>query len=349
MPDSITTAEPSQRTIPKATTVRSRRRVHKAASNQQADDATAPLSAGHKDADVPTAHAGGLVDVGHAPSASQEAPANVDQLASVVDLYKVRKSLVFAEGDMKRRIKSKGRSTAAYRMRQHGIATPEGKMPEATAEDMAVVARVYPSFYTALDVIAAQKSAEEKELVKQVKHLPIMAWAGAVRGLAAVSVATLIGEAGGTPMVFNTPSKLWKRYGLAVIDGKSQRKSTDAEMAVRQGYNPSRRSAIYVIGDNMIRAGNIRARAIYDEAKAKELAKIEAEPELKMTKGWAHKRALRKVQKQLVLAFWLVWKAQDAGITDPEQWPDKARVFMGSGKATKPVDLPPPESEADLV
>lgn len=312
-------------TTPKAV----RRRVHSPTTS-------IPIAASASVAIVPHEQAGGSDGEGAILSyASHQARAPSPLLSSVVDLYRVRKSLVQAEGDMTRRIKSKARSAASYRLKVNGIVTPEGKMPDATDEDLAVVRRVYPSFYAALDTISAQKSVEEKALVKLVRSLPIMAWAQEVRGLAPVSVGTLIGEAGGSPMIFNTPSKLWKRYGLAVIDGKSQRKATDPEMAARQGFNPSRRAALYVIGENMIRARNAQARIIYDAAKAAELAKIEAEPNLKMTKGWAHKRALRKVQKQLVLAFWLVWRDLDKGITDPAQWNPKARSWMGSEPAPK--------------
>jgi hypothetical protein len=225
---------------------------------------------------------------------------SADLLATITDLYRVRRSILRGEGDMMRRIKGKERSAATYRLRAQGIEPEPGKKPDATPEDEAVVRRLYPSFFAALETLKAQRMLEEKALIAEVEKLPIMAWAEQVRGMASKSVAALVGEAG-DPGNYANPAKLWKRYGLAVIDGRAQRRAAGAEEAVRQGYNAERRSAIWVVGANLIRSANPHARAIYDARKALEI-------ERGLPKGHAHNRALRFMQKRLVLAFWLAWR-----------------------------------------
>lgn len=226
---------------------------------------------------------------------------------------------------MGQRIKGKERSAATYRLRALGEELPPGKLPTPTVADQAVVAKIYPAFFAARDVIEEQRRAEEKELVRDAQLLPIMAWATAVRGLGPLSVAALVGETG-SPGAYSTPSRMWKRLGLAVIDGRAQRRiAGNTDEAIRQGYSPSRRATVFLIGENLIRSSNVRARAIYDAVKAKELAKEG------VTKGHAHKRALRVMQKRLVLAFWLAWRQLEQG----EPLSDIPRAFMSpqSGKA----------------
>ena len=111
-------------------------------------------------------------------------------------------------------------------------------------------------------ILAAAKSREvwdtmrahtEKQMETAVKKLPIWAWAESVRGLGPGSVAAIIGEAGDLGS-YPSKSHLWKRFGLAVIDGERQRKHLNAEKAILHGYNPSRRSVIYVIAESMSKA-----------------------------------------------------------------------------------------------
>jgi hypothetical protein len=131
-----------------------------------------------------------------------------------------------------------------------------------------------------------------------------MAWAKQVRGLGVLSVAAIVAEAG-DPGAYDGPAKLWKRFGLAVIDGGAQRLVAGAEQARRHGYSAQRRATLHVIGSNLIRLKNHRAREIYDRVKSRELAKEG------ISKGHAHNRALRMVEKELVVAFWLAWRNPD--------------------------------------
>jgi hypothetical protein len=237
-----------------------------------------------------------------------------------VETYRVRTGLMTAAGDMMRRIKSKERGSAVHRLRANGKAPPPGKMPTTTKADAAVVRAAYPAFHAALEVLQEQQRLEEKALLKAVAPLPIMAWASSVKGLGQLSVATLIAEAG-DPGRYATPSRLWKRYGLAVIDGGRQRLAA-GEAAHAHGYNPRRRSTMYVIGTNLIRSNNAAARAVYDIAKAAALAKPG------MTRMHAHNHGLRLAQKRVVLAFWLAWRQLERG----EPLSEVPRAFMTSSR-----------------
>lgn len=106
----------------------------------------------------------------------------------------------------------------------------------------------------ARDPLTAAKNERGKKMGKLVKELPVWGWAKDVRGIAPVSLAQIIGEAGD---LSNYPDKgkLYKRLGVAVIGGERQRRVKDAELAKIHSYKPSRRAIIYVVGENFIRAG----------------------------------------------------------------------------------------------
>lgn len=94
----------------------------------------------------------------------------------------------------------------------------------------------------------------EKQLTRLVRALPIWsAWAQPINGLGELSIASIIGHAGDLSH-YPSKSHLWKRFGVAVIEGERQRKCTDPEKAEQHGYSPQRRSALYVIGESLFRA-----------------------------------------------------------------------------------------------
>lgn len=91
----------------------------------------------------------------------------------------------------------------------------------------------------------------EKEMEKAVKELATWRlWGDGVRGLGAGSFAKILAAAGGLHCYAN-PAKLWKRMGLAVIDGERQRRCTNADKALEHGYNPQRRSDMWNLADSM--------------------------------------------------------------------------------------------------
>lgn len=175
----------------------------------------------------------------------------------------------------------------------------------------------------------------EDETTKQMealaKTLPIWEWASDVRGFGARSVAVIVAEAGNLAN-YATKGKLWKRMGLAVIDGRRQGNplSKDADSWIEHGYSPRRRSYIYVIGDVLIKVGE-RYREIYLKRKDVERAKAEeaglivvpaakipkADAAKYISEGHIHNRARRFMEKRLLLDMWRQWNHLQVATTIP--------------------------------
>lgn len=169
---------------------------------------------------------------------------------------------------------------------------------------------------------AVEKSAE-KAMTKLAEGLPVWeAWGKAVRGFGPKSLAVVVAEAGD---LSNYPDKsnLWKRMGLAVMDGARQGnpgKGATAEEWIAHGYSPKRRSQVWNIGDTMLKAQVRKVKDGADEdtgertslgeygqcyldRKAYELARA---PE--MTLAQAHRRAQRYMEKRLLKHLWQAWR-----------------------------------------
>ena len=145
----------------------------------------------------------------------------------------------------------------------------------------------------------------ERELKRIIKKLPI--WPHVrdnMFGLGDLGLALIVGAAGDLAN-YSNPAKLWKRMGMAVIDGERQRKCTDAEKAVKHGYKPANRAILWNIEDAIVKVGG-PYRALYDERKIIELAKG-------LTKMHAHNRAKRYVGKRLLRDLWNAWNGRSHG------------------------------------
>lgn len=169
----------------------------------------------------------------------------------------------------------------------------------------------------------------EKKMRRLAMSLPVWPFAKAVRGLGELGLARLIGEAGILLGDYRTVSGLWKRLGLAVIDGERQRKKSDKDEAAAHGYSPKRRAEAWsVCSDSMFRQQwrgadeekGLPARPIgpYGEVYAKRRAHTEcriaatehmdAKNPQKWTKGRCHNDARRVMTKRLLLDLWLAWR-----------------------------------------
>ncbi|MDZ7735908.1 MAG: hypothetical protein U5P41_07265 [Gammaproteobacteria bacterium] len=90
------------------------------------------------------------------------------------------------------------------------------------------------------------------------KTLPVWPRLADIRGLGSLGLALIVGAAGNLSD-YPDHSKLWKRLGLAVIDGGRQRRvAGNNDLAVRHGYSPQRRADIWRIGDSLFRAQSER-------------------------------------------------------------------------------------------
>lgn len=112
----------------------------------------------------------------------------------------------------------------------------------------------------------------DKDMEAAVTKLRVWPWAEKIKGLGAVSLGTIIGETGDLSL-YRTHSRVWKRMGMAVIEGERQRKYADVDKAKKHSYVPRRRSVVWVAGDSLLRQKNeyrnvYEARRFYEAEKA---------------------------------------------------------------------------------
>lgn len=148
--------------------------------------------------------------------------------------------------------------------------------------------------------IKAKRKELEKRLVAIAKQLPIYPLVESIHGMGALGLAIIIGEAGDLSKYAN-PAKLWKRMGLAVFNGKSQRRVAGAG-AIEQGYNPRRRSAMWTVGDSLLKKQN-PYKELYDKRK-----EYEKQTTAGLTPMHYHRRAGRYVEKRLLMDLWKAWR-----------------------------------------
>lgn len=179
---------------------------------------------------------------------------------------------------------------------------------------------------------AAQKSREpfetvedvaKKQMEKLAKSLPIWKEFGEpIKGFGAVTFAIILAEAGDLSN-YPTKSHLWKRMGLAVLDGNRQGspgKGASADDWIRHGYNPSRRSQMFVMGDSMLKKqiGKVKDESGEDTGEriplgyygevylARKEYELQRNPEMKPIQ--AHRRAQRYMEKRLLKNLWQAWR-----------------------------------------
>lgn len=174
-----------------------------------------------------------------------------------------------------------------------------------------------------------QRNDAERDMERIAKLLPVWPFVEGVRGLGAKGLAILTAEAGLPLGDYRSVSGVWKRLGLAVIDGERQRKKSGLEDAARHGYSPRRRSQVWAVcSDALFRAqwrgadeeAGLEARPIgpYGEVYARRRAhtapRIDATAHLpatdpgKWTKGRCHNDGRRVMTKALLRDLWAEWR-----------------------------------------
>lgn len=180
----------------------------------------------------------------------------------------------------------------------------EGHRLPVTREDVAdLAALVSLPYQLAEEPLRHNRAMLEKRLEKLAQQLPVYAWVASIRGLGALGLAQIVGETGDLANYAN-PAKVWKRMGLAVIGGERQRKVI-GDAALEHGYNPKRRSVMWVIGDSLLkgnRDGEYRTYYLAEKDRQREL-----HPELSDMQ--THLRAKRHMEKRLLRDLWVVWNA----------------------------------------
>jgi hypothetical protein len=299
------------------------RRVHCANVSPKADDATsadhihdvthqAHVGAPNCDSHVPRVNRRQIAIAGDDRTWSETPTDNV--IATIRAQWRQRQAWHRAEKSLTLQAKAMCRALAEggdikEADKIYGAALGKGEHP------MSFIARAATMpLVEARDSIEEHRLAIEKLLSKQAKSLPVAPWVGDVRGFGILSLAAIVGEAGDLSN-YSNPAKLWKRMGLAVMpNGERQRRFADKEMAIAAGYNPSRRSVVWNIGDCLIKASSPQYRAVYD---ARRLRTAVTHPD--WPKAHSHADATRVMTKRLLLDLWKAWRAAKTNMTSIEE------------------------------
>jgi hypothetical protein len=218
----------------------------------------------------------------------------------------------------------KARNALILQAKAFGRALSDGDKEQGTKIFDKVVAGVSDNplailamspFISGIERFDTELTKIERDLAKLAKKLPVAPWALSIRGFGFPSLAAIVGECGDLS-AYRTVSGVWKRAGLAVIDGDGrQRRIADAEKALIHGYSPERRSALWNVAEPMARlqrtwldkdTGEVKKPAdpygvILEREKAKAL-------EAGCTPGHAEARAKRHMTKKFLRDLTVEWR-----------------------------------------
>ena len=192
---------------------------------------------------------------------------------------------------------------------------------QATPDDIALYEAIVAPFIEAMNPLRSREKSLTKEMEKLVKTLPVWKWCDGQKGLGAASAARMIAQCGDFTE-YRSISALWKRAGLAVIDGERQRRVT-GDAAIIHGYSPYRRSVFWNMCQSFFKAQGTaekgtatKYRLYYDAQKARQLeinsdtlgAPSKADPTKRVcVLKHADNRAMRKLTGKIVQDMANAW------------------------------------------
>lgn len=276
---------------------------------------------------------------GHVPLATYEPTDEISAtVAEIVTLHRLRQDMIRAQT----KLSLQGQAAIRFMFQSDDdFANDEAKekarkrtesLYKTIAADPAHELHSYVAPYLlAGRPLDEQRAAYEKRLVKAAKLLPVYDWVKGVKGFGDISFATIVGECGdiGT---YKSVSAVWKRLGLAVIDGNRQGnpgKSASADDWIAHGYNRQRRSVSWNARQHVIGGmgkwrpaygADVRAdldltyyQQVYAERARYESEKLglpvtESATGKESYKMHAANRAHRYVEKRLVKHLYLEWR-----------------------------------------
>lgn len=174
----------------------------------------------------------------------------------------------------------------------------------------------FNALFEARKPILQERKRLEKQLANYAKLLPVSTFVDKVKGFGHLGLAATVGEIGDFMAYDKELDGIYKRAGLAVIEGERQRKHSNKDMAILHGYSPSRHAVFWTIGDSLLKAQGKEENAgpyrqLYDTRKSMERERVE-------TDGHAHNRALRYMTKRLIKDLYIEWKgvSDDQGVLE---------------------------------
>jgi hypothetical protein len=291
-------------------------------------------SGGQGDGAAQLRHAAGEIDFGAGQKSSADlvASASAEVIAEIIETWRQRMDLLRARQRIElqaqaicRRVLSSDDDNQDREKQKAKAAKLWASVKSDPAHPLRTWLTPYLMGIAPFDVA---KADAERDLCKLVRKIPIHAWAKTILGLGEVSLAGIIGEAGGKdgigPGDYKSVSALWKRMGLAVISGGRQRRVTGAD-ALDHGYCAERRSHMWNIGACIIKAqirsekdddGKKIAGSEYSRgelggvylARKAYLNERNAGRESPMTPMHIHNDAARYMTKRLLRQLWQEWR-----------------------------------------
>ncbi len=169
----------------------------------------------------------------------------------------------------------------------------------------------------AADSLEGSIKRTEKRLRDAARQLPVFPWVESVRGLDALGLAQIVGEAGDLSRYPN-PAKLWARMGVGIRPDGTRQRLVKGEQG---NYSPARRSILYRVGSSLVFAGG-EYKELFDKRKDVETVKAElrglrvvpaaripkGEEDRFMSEGHRRNRAQRYMEKRLLRDLWRAWK-----------------------------------------
>lgn len=262
----------------------------------------------------------GKIDADQRAGETQCTPETVDLrftdplVAEIVQLHRMRRRWMKAKNALILQGKAFGRAVCDGDKEAGSAAFDRVAKGKASEDDETLMVALAP-FIAAIARFDEDIKPIEKRLEKLAQKLPIAPWVKTVTGLGFGSVAAIVGEAGDLS-AYPSVAGVWKRMGLAVIDGDGrQRKVASAEGALVHGYNPERRSVVWVMADSMSKlqrtwldkeTGEVRKPAgaygaILEAEKEKALA-------AGLTKAHAEARGKRHMSKAVLRDMTAEWR-----------------------------------------
>jgi septum formation topological specificity factor MinE len=224
----------------------------------------------------------------------------------------IRTRLGFSTFDVEERRTALVRRARAIKAQvEAALAGERGKNGEAPALDPSLPPGIVNVVRRNIEVQAGwteMRAETEAQMERLAADLPVVGFVAATPGLSLKGLAVIVGEAGnlaGYPKI----GHLWRRLGLAVIDGRRQgslppgiSREQRVEEWLRRGYNPRRRAQVYAFIDDVFfrcqRPGS-KYRAYYERKKGEYIAREKSYPD---------RSARRAMAKLLIRDLWRAWR-----------------------------------------
>lgn len=163
----------------------------------------------------------------------------------------------------------------------------------------ALVTEVLRKQEASLDAAAAERA---KVIERLVEDLTVWRWVEPIRGVGRLQLGQIIAEAGDLNN-FANPAKLWRFFGLAVIDGQAERLHRGQQAA----FNPRLKGMAFTLATGLRNHNHSEYRALYDEQKAKAIARG-WDKQKSQTTNRAEAHAMRLLAKRFLRDLWRAWR-----------------------------------------